>query len=110
MAQQHWQRVVSAKTPASFGGGSDATSGSRLELRGVCLSVGGDGAGPTIFCSVAGGPAFAVARPSHARPYCQVRLQLDAEAGEAKFTCVGQGQVLVVGVTTSLALDDDDKG
>mmetsp|Transcript_13530 Transcript_13530/g.23848 ORF Transcript_13530/g.23848 Transcript_13530/m.23848 type:complete len:249 (-) Transcript_13530:231-977(-) len=99
MAQQQWQRAVAANQPVSFGGG-DAVN--RLELRGCCLTGDASGPGPTLYCSVAGGPPLALARPSPAKPYCQVRFALESDAGEVKFTCKGAGQILLVGVVQSL--------
>jgi len=96
---QQWQRAISANKPASYGG-SDAET--RLEIRGCCISDV-SGTGPTLYCSVAGGPRLALARTSQAKPFCKVGFRFDSDDGEVKFTCEGAGELLIVGVLASLS-------
>eukprot|EP00930_Biecheleria_cincta_P076351 TRINITY_DN63567_c0_g1_i1.p1 TRINITY_DN63567_c0_g1~~TRINITY_DN63567_c0_g1_i1.p1 ORF type:complete len:298 (+),score=60.87 TRINITY_DN63567_c0_g1_i1:41-934(+) len=101
MAQEQWQRRISANSkPVSFGGGSDGIR--RLELHACCLSSQGGSSAPVLYCALAGGPRLALARPTPASPYCQVRFTMDSDAGEAKLTCEGSGELLLMGVLTPL--------
>lgn len=92
LQDQPWLRTLSAARPTKVDAELEATGG-MVELHACCLAAPATAPG-TLYCSLVGGQAFALVRPSPQVPHCPVRALLPAGA---ILSCKG-GDLIVTGV------------
>lgn len=89
MAQDHWRRHISPKSPGHFDGQGV------LDLH-TCSQTAAGGAPSTLQCSVDGHPKLTICRLASTDPHARIRVRFEQEV---TFTCDGP-EVLLVGVLT----------